>query len=196
MRFLATSGAARDSPGAPRLAWRHEDTMHIREGTPRASAVEMNELVLPTYANALGTVFGGQIMAWIDVCAALAAMRHARTQCVTASMDALDFILPIEVGHLVNLRGMVNYVGRTSLEVGVRVEAGDPIAGERAHAASAYLTFVALGADRKPTRVRELILESAEDRLRAEEARARREQRLSLAATRRTIQTAHEERRG
>src|SRR5690606_19824354 len=115
-------------------------------------------------------------MAWIDVCAALSAMRHARTQCVTASMDALDFILPIEVGHLVTLRAMVNYVGRTSMEVGVRVEAGDPIAAERAHAASAYLTFVALGPDKKPTRVRELVLETPGDRLRAEEARARREQ--------------------
>ena len=70
----------------------------------------MNELVLPSYTNSLGTVFGGQIMAWIDVCAALAAMRHARTQCVTASMDALDFIVPIEVGHVVNLRAMVNFV--------------------------------------------------------------------------------------
>ena len=108
----------------------------MMEGSPRASAVEMNELVLPTYANALGTVFGGQIMAWIDVCAALAAMRHARTQCVTASMDALDFIAPIEVGHVVNLRAMVNYVGRTSMEVGVRVEAGDPISPHYTHAVS------------------------------------------------------------
>lgn len=165
--------------------------MHITEGTPRASAVEMNELVLPTYANALGTIFGGQIMAWIDVCAALAAMRHARTQCVTASMDALDFIEPIEVGHLVNLRAMVNYVGRTSMEVGVRVEAGDPIAPARRHVASAYLTFVALGPDRRPTPARRLVLETAEERLRAEEARARREQRLALAAARKTLRDSH-----
>lgn len=163
----------------------------MTEGSPRASAVEMNELVLPTYANALGTVFGGQIMAWIDVCAALAAMRHARTQCVTASMDALDFIAPIEVGHVVNLRAMVNYVGRTSMEVGVRVEAGDPISPHYTHAASAYLTFVALGPDRKPVTVRELVLETAEERLRAEEARTRREQRLTLASARKNLRAAH-----
>ena len=161
------------------------------EDTPRASAVEMNELVLPTYANSLGTIFGGQIMAWIDVCAALAAMRHARTQCVTASMDALDFMLPIQVGHVVNLRAMVNYVGRTSMEVGVRVEAGSPVAGALEHVASAYLTFVALGPDRKPCPVRALTLETPEEELRAKEAAARREQRLELAAARRRLRAAH-----
>lgn len=166
------------------------------EDTPRASAVEMNELVLPSYTNSLGTVFGGQIMAWIDVCAALAAMRHARTQCVTASMDALDFIVPIEVGHVVNLRAMVNFVGRTSMEVGVRVEAGHPVSATRAHAASAYLTFVALGADKKPTAVRPLVLETAEDRLRFQEAEARRAQRLELAAARKTLRAAHDVERG
>ena len=165
--------------------------MQVTDGTPRASAVEMNQLVLPTYANSLGSVFGGQIMAWIDVCAALAAMRHARAQCVTASMDALDFIAPIEVGHVVNLRAMVNYVGRTSLEVGVRVEAGHPTAATRAHAASAYLTFVALGSDRRPCPVRSLVLETAEEKLRAEEAAARRQQRLQLAAARKELRAAH-----
>ena len=159
--------------------------------TPRDSAIEMNQLVLPTHANALGTVFGGQIMAWIDICAALAAMRHARTQCVTASMDALDFIVPIQVGDVVNLRAMVNYVGRTSLEVGVRVEAGDPIAGSRHHAASAYLTFVALGPDKRPTAVPPLRLGTPEERLRSEEAHARREQRLALAAARRALHLSH-----
>lgn len=159
--------------------------------TPRDSAIEMNQLVLPTHANALGTVFGGQIMAWIDICAALAAMRHARTQCVTASMDALDFIVPIQVGDVVNLRAMVNFVGRTSLEVGVRVEAGDPIAGVRHHAASAYLTFVALGPDKRPTAVPPLRLETPEERLRSEEAHARREQRLALAAARRALHLSH-----
>lgn len=161
------------------------------DGSPRASAVEMNELVLPSHANALGTVFGGQIMAWIDICAALAAMRHARTQCVTASMDALDFILPIEVGHVVNLRAMVNYVGKTSMEVGVRVEAGDPVLGQRHHAASAYLTFVALGPDRKKTTVRPLLIETPQERLREQEAHARRAQRLELAKARKTLLDRH-----
>jgi len=163
------------------------------EGSPRASAVEMNELVLPSHANALGSVFGGQIMAWIDIAAALASMRHARTQCVTASMDTLDFIVPIQVGHVVNLRAMVNFVGRTSLEVGVRVEAGDPISGVREHAASAYLTFVAVGPDRRPVPVRPLIIETPEERLRLQEARARREQRLELARARKTLRAQHDE---
>ncbi|MFO0750388.1 MAG: acyl-CoA thioesterase [Myxococcota bacterium] len=152
----------------------------------------MNELVLPTHANALGNIFGGQVMAWIDVCAALAAMRHAGMQCVTASMDALDFILPIKVGHVVNLRAMVNFVGRTSLEVGVRVESGPPVASARDHVASAYLTFVALGADGRPAPVPPLVPESDEERLRWAEAEARRAQRLALASERKRLRAAHD----
>lgn len=162
--------------------------------SPADSAVEMNELVLPTHTNVLGTIFGGQVMAWIDVCAALAAMRHAGTQCVTASMDTLDFILPIKVGHVVNLRAMVNFVGRTSMEVGVRVEAGSPMAATREHVASAYLTFVALGTDGKPTSVPGLRLESDAERLRCDEGRARREQRLMLASERKRLRAAHDAR--
>lgn len=160
-------------------------------GTPLASAVEMNQLVLPTHANALGTVFGGQIMAWIDICAALAAMKHARRSCVTASMDALNFILPVKVGDVVNLKAMVNYVGRTSMEVGVRVEAGDPTAESLHHAASAYLTFVALGEDGRPQPVRPLLMTTKAERLRAEEAAVRRQQRLTLATERRRLGAEH-----
>lgn len=160
-------------------------------GTPRGSAVEMNQLVLPTHANALGSVFGGQIMAWIDICGALAAMKHARRSCVTASMDALDFVTPVRVGDVVNLRAMVNYVGRTSMEVGVRVEAGDPTAGVLRHAASSYLTFVALDEAGRPTAVRALSPETPEERLRFEEAAVRREQRLALAKTRRAMKARH-----
>ncbi|MCA9513896.1 MAG: acyl-CoA thioesterase [Myxococcales bacterium] len=158
---------------------------------PSDSAVEMNELVLPVHTNALGTIFGGQVMAWIDVCAAMAAMRHARTQCVTASMDALDFIAPIRVGHLVNLRAMVNFVGRTSMEVGVRVESEDPLTGVRVHAASSYLTFVAIDPAGAPKAVPPLTLSTTTERLRYEEARARREQRLALVAERSRLHRAH-----
>lgn len=163
--------------------------------TPHASIVEMNELVLPTHANVLGSVFGGQVMAWIDLCAAMAAMRHSGTQCVTASMDALDFILPIQVGHVVNLRAMVNYVGKTSMEVGVRVESGSPTATTREHVASAYLTFVALSPERKATRVPPLLIETASERLRFEEGEARRAQRLQLAAERKRLRDQHDARR-
>jgi acyl-CoA hydrolase len=102
-------------------------------------------------------------------------------------MDQLDFVVPIKGGELVNLRSQVNYVGRTSMEVGVRVESEDTLTGERAHAASAYLTFVALDADGKPTAVPRLMPESADEKRRWDEAAARREQRLQLAAERRRI---------
>ncbi len=152
--------------------------------TPEAPVVEMNQLVLPQHTNSLGTVFGGTIMSWIDICAAMSAQRHARKVVVTASMDQLDFCAPIKGGQLVNLRATVNYVGRTSMEVGVRVEAEDTLTGERVHAASAYLTFVALDAAGQPVEVRRLAPTTAGEKLRFEEARARRRTRLELEAAR------------
>jgi len=166
--------------------------MNLPGAPPSASRVEMNELVLPQHTNAHGTIFGGVIMSWMDICAAMAAQRHARSVVVTASMDALDFIAPVHKGQLVNLRSMVNYVGTTSMEVGVRVEAEDPLTGERTHAASAYLTFVALDAEGRPQPVRPLLPETPEERLRFEEARARRQQRLLLAQERRQIRARHD----
>jgi len=143
--------------------------------TPSQTAVEMNQLVLPQHTNSLGTAFGGTIMSWIDICGAMAAQRHARRVVVTASMDQLDFVAPIKGGQLVNLRSMVNYVGRTSLEVGVRVEAENTLTGARAHAASAYLTFVALDEHGRAAPVPPLLPESAAERRRWQEAEARRQ---------------------
>lgn len=166
----------------------------VREAkAPSASAVEMNELVLPTHTNALGTIFGGTVMAWIDICAAMAAQRHARRIVVTASMDALHFIAPVRLGDVVNLKAMVNYVGRTSMEVGVRVETEHPLTGVREHAASAYLTFVALDEEGRPAEVRPLAPEAPLERLRSKEARARREQRFALATERTRLAEAHRE---
>ena len=108
--------------------------------SPSESAVEMNEWVLPQHANALGATFGGGLTSWGDLGAAMAAQRHARRTVVTAAMDAVDFIAPIRVGQMVCLKCQVHYVGRTSLDVGVHVEAEDPITGARAHALSANLT--------------------------------------------------------
>jgi acyl-CoA hydrolase len=130
-------------------------------------------------------------MSWIDICAAMAAQRHARATVVTASMDQLDFIAAVQTGHLVNLKARVNFVGRTSMEVGVRVESEDPRVGDRTHTASSYLTFVALDDAGRPQVVRPLILESAADRLRWEEAKARRAKRLELAAERSSLAAAH-----
>lgn len=159
--------------------------------SPSVSRIEMNEIVLPTHANTLGNVFGGVIMSWVDLCAAMSAQRHARKVVVTASMDAVDFIAPIRVGHVVNLKAIVNYVGRTSMEVGVRVESEDPLTGTRVHAMSAYLTFVALGTDGRPTPVPPLLPATSEETLRFEEARVRRQQRLDLAETRRALAQEH-----
>ena len=146
----------------------------------KVSQVTMTELVLPTHTNALDTVFGGTVMSWIDICAAIAAQRHAGREVVTASMDRLSFVAPIRRGWVVNLKASVNFTSRTSMEVGVRVDAENPKTGEMFHTASAYMTFVALGSDGKPTEVPKLVLETEEDERRYAAAQKRRE--VSLAS--------------
>ncbi|MEK2645356.1 acyl-CoA thioesterase [Bdellovibrio sp. BCCA] len=143
-----------------------------------SSQVIMTQLVLPSHTNALGSVFGGTIMSWIDIAAAIAAQRHSNKDVVTASIDRLDFVAPVYKGWVVNLKASVNYTSRTSMEIGVRVDAEDPKTGETFHTASAYSTFVALGANGKPIEVPGLILETETDRRRFEEAKKRREIRL------------------
>lgn len=156
--------------------------MSAMEARPvSVSQVVMTELVLPQHTNALGTVFGGQIMAWIDICAAIAAQRHSRKPVVTASVDALQFIAPVLKGWTVNFKASVNYAGKTSMEVGVRVDAENPITGEKFHTASAYLTFVALDeTSMKPVAVIPVKPESAEEKRRYNEAQIRRQNRLAL----------------
>lgn len=145
------------------------------------STVTMAEIVLPSHANALGTIFGGRIMSWIDIAGAIAAGRHARRVVVTASIDALHFIAPVKVGHVVHIRASVNYAGTTSMEVGVRVDAEDPITGQMMQTATAYVTFVALDEKGKPTSVPPLLAETPEEKRRFEEAKKRRESRMKLA---------------
>jgi len=117
-------------------------------------------------------------MSWIDICGAVAAQRHSGSEVVTASVDDLHFIAPVYKGWVVNLKSSVNFVSRTSMEVGVRVDAENPRTGQTFHTASAYLTFVAIGSDGKPTPVPELILENEVDIQRFENAKKRRELRL------------------
>lgn len=145
------------------------------------SAVIMTEIVLPTHANALGSIFGGQVMSWIDIAGAIAAGRHARKVVVTASIDALHFVAPIKVGHVVHIKAMVNYASRTSMEVGVRVDSENPVTGEIHHTAKAYLTFVGLDENGKPTPVPQVLAETADEKRRYEEAKKRRESRIRLA---------------
>lgn len=147
----------------------------------------MTELVLPTHTNALGNVFGGTVMSWMDIAAAIVAQRHSRSPVVTASVDDLHFIAPIKLGWVVNLKASVNLVGKSSMEVGVRVEAENPVTGERFHSVSSYSTFVALGVDGTPVQVPELQLETSEQRRRNKEAIQRRAQRLE----RRTLKQQH-----
>lgn len=143
----------------------------------------MTEIVLPGHANALGTIFGGQVMSWIDIAAAIAAGRHARKVVVTASIDALHFVAPIKVGHVVHIKAMVNFASRTSMEVGVRVDSENPVTGEIHHTAKAYLTFVALDDHGRPTPVAPVLAENPEEKRRFEQARLRRESRVRLAET-------------
>ena len=148
--------------------------------TVAASRVEMTQMVLPQFANALGNVFGGQVVSWIDICAAVAAQRHCRAQVVTASIDAVNFLGPIKEGHIVVLRGQVNAVFRTSMECGVTVISEDPLSGETHAAVKAYATFVALDAYSRPKVVPPIIYETDEDFRRQRDAEERRAARLAL----------------
>ena len=142
------------------------------------SQIELNQQMMPSDANPLGNVHGGHIMKLIDEAGALAAMRHARRPVVTITMDSVSFLSPVRVGHLLTLRGSVNWIGKTALEVGVRVEAENPITGEITHTNSAYAVYVALDDQGKPCSVPPLILENDEDRRRWDEAEARQQIRL------------------
>jgi acyl-CoA hydrolase len=146
--------------------------------TVSQSTTTMTEMVLPTHTNALDSVFGGVIMSWIDICAAISAQRHAQMTVVTANIDDLHFVAPVYTGWIVNLKAAVNFTARTSMEIGVRVDAENPIKGESFHTASAYLTFVAIGKDGKPTVIDPITPESEEEKRRFEAARKRREFRL------------------
>ena len=153
--------------------------MAQRECSPADSRTEMTWIVMPGQTNALGTVFGGQVMAWVDVCAAVAAQRFCRHNVVTAEMDSLSFLGPISKGQIAVIRAQVNWAGRTSMEVGVRVDAEDPLTGIRTHTSTCYLTFVALSEDKQKVQVPTLRLDSDEDRRRHREASERREARLA-----------------
>ena len=134
--------------------------------------------MMPQHANNLGHVFGGVVLGLMDRAAAVAAIRHARTTCVTASIDRVDFREPIHVGDLVVLKASVNYVGRTSMEVGVRVDAEDLLTGRRRHTNSCYLTFVAVDTSGRPVPVAALEPESEDEARRQRAAEARRRRRL------------------
>lgn len=152
------------------------DSVHVD-----ATNVEMTQIVLPSHANNHGTVFGGQMAAWIDICAAVSAQRFARKAVVTASIDEIHFVQPVRRGMVVVLKARVNQSWGTSMEVGVRVEAEDPRSGDTVHCCTAYLTFVAINDDGRPSQVPTLDTRGDDaSSLRSAQAQERRDNRLEM----------------
>ncbi len=140
----------------------------------------MAQVMFPVDANPAGNVHGGTIMKLIDTAAGIAALRHCRTNVVTASMDRLDFHEPVLVGELLILRASINYVGTTSMEVGVRVGAENLMTGKVRHTNSAYLTMVSLDENREPAPVPKIIPETEDEKRRCDEGRIRAQQRIEM----------------
>jgi acyl-CoA hydrolase len=145
------------------------------------SVTEMTEYVFPHHANVYGTVFGGQIMAWVDTCAAICAQRHACRPCVTAGVDDLHFRRPVRVGQVVHLRAQLRATFRTSMEIEVRVWGEDTTTGERWPTVECLMTFVGVNDEGKPTPVAPVLLETDGDRATQAAAEERRRIRLTTA---------------
>lgn len=150
--------------------------------TPEQTRCVMTQIVMPMHTNGVsGVMFGGIMMQWIDVCAGVAAMRHARGGVLTASIDRLDFLSPVRVGETVVLQAQVNYTAKTSMEVGCRVETEEMSTGIRRYVTKAYLTFVAIDEHGRPRSIHPLELDTTEDIRRHHEAERRRGERLKAA---------------
>ena len=149
--------------------------------TVSESQSERSEIIFPADANALGNLFGGRLMQFIDLVGAMAASRHANSYMVTASVDYIDFRNAVNMGEIVILKSQVNRVFHTSLEIGVEVYSEDILTGEKKHTTSAFVTFVAIDEHtKKPKLVPPLIVKTAEEKKRWREALKRRETRLAL----------------
>ncbi|MFH1766073.1 MAG: acyl-CoA thioesterase [Gemmatimonadota bacterium] len=149
--------------------------------TPFRSESLVSELMMPHQVNNHGHVFGGVVLSMVDRAAGVASMRHSGRPCVTVSFDRVDFKEPIFTGEVVTCKARVNFVGRTSMEIGVRVEAENLFSREIRHTNSCYVTFVAIDANHRPVPVPPLELETEEDRRRFREGQKRREARIALA---------------
>ncbi len=142
------------------------------------SQITMTELVLPHHTNELGNLLGGQLMHWIDICAALSAAKHNQRVCVTASVDRIDFHHPIRLGEAVTLIASINRVFKTSMEIGVKVFAQNFKEGTKIHSNTAYLTFVSVDSEGKPVEAIDAIPETEDEKRRYNEALQRRDNRL------------------
>ncbi|MBI4502797.1 MAG: acyl-CoA thioesterase [Gemmatimonadetes bacterium] len=155
--------------------------MNLASRPVRESQATMSELMMPNMANNMGNVFGGVILSLVDRAAAVAATRHARRPCVTVSVDRVDFHEPIYLGELVTALASVNYTGRTSMEVGVRIEAENLLTGRRRHTNSCYVTYVAIDEKGHPTAVVPVLPETDTEKRRYAAAEQRRRRRLEDA---------------
>ncbi len=138
----------------------------------------MTELVLPQHSNVLGSAFGGTVLAWMDICGAICAQRHAGTVCVTAAIDEVNFLSPIRIGDVVVLSARVNAAFKSSVEIQVDVQVEDRVSGARRLCVDSFMTFVAMSPEGKAQAVPALSLESSDDIRRSSEAHARRTTRL------------------
>jgi acyl-CoA hydrolase len=144
----------------------------------KESIVDMTEYVFPNDTNQMGNLYGGRLMHWLDICAAIAASRHSNRVCVTASVDEINFINPIHAGEVVILRAAVNRVFHTSMEVGVKVLSQNLLTGTLTHTNTAFFTFVGVDENGRPVEVQQIIPETEEEKRRYNEALTRREIRL------------------
>lgn len=151
--------------------------------TPSETAIEMREMVMPNHTNSHGTVFGGTVMSWIDIAAAMVAARHCGRPVVTAHIDDIDFIAPIKMGYHVLIQASLNYVGKTSMIVGVKVTSENPHTGEARTTTRAYLTFVALDDLGRPIVVPELKPETEDEIRRFENAKKRVEMKKNIRSS-------------
>jgi uncharacterized protein (TIGR00369 family) len=154
-------------------------SLMVRPKQVADSQTTLVQLMEIAHANVAGIVHGGEVMKLVDTAAGIAAMKHAGGTCVTATVDQMSFLHPVHVGDLVTVKASVNDVGRTSLEVGVRVEVEEVVSGDRKHTSSAYLVFVALDERGKPRPVPPLVAETEVELRRQREASIRRQTRLA-----------------
>jgi len=171
--------------GLPKLLqphWAVHKRMLSAMSTPRKSpsdsCVTVTRMMMPMDANSMGNVFGGTILGLIEETAWLAAIKHARCNLVTASIDRMDFLAPVRIGEMLRLEATVNYVHKTSMEVGVRVESENAFTGEVKHTGTCFLTYVGLGADHKPMLLPLLVAKTDEEIRRWAEAEERHKARL------------------
>lgn len=147
---------------------------------PSESEIIMREMVMPGDANKHGTIFGGKIMAWIDIAAAMCAEKHCEKPVVTAHIDDIDFLSPIKVGHHVIIKASINYAGNSSMVIGVKVESENPYTGESRITTKAYVTFVALDEFGKPVTVPKVDPKTEDEKRRFENAKVRKESNRKL----------------